>query len=151
MLIRRFPFSPELVGVRVVLHAYATQCGGEDLLFYVHVFAQGIQRGVIVSEFHVDEAHEHEGITWQVFHLISLLQGRRLVICRVSLGFFGPPGSASLWNEPADHLIQEAWPVHVGSWRRAVKALREQQVPHPYADGDCCHRDSLPWSFGLVR
>ena len=60
---------PEAVVFRAIFETYRGQFLKKLAFIYVHILAELVKGWVEVSEFHVDEAHEHHRIFWKVVHM----------------------------------------------------------------------------------
>ena len=47
---------------RTILESHLIQFGEEGFLVYVQVLAESIQRGIVIPEFHIDEAEKHHRV-----------------------------------------------------------------------------------------
>ena len=73
------PCSPEAVLCLVVGKARLGQLGFETVFVDVEVVAQGVERGVGVAQFHVDDAEQHHRVFGQFVHgfVVSWASGWR--------------------------------------------------------------------------
>ena len=62
---------PELVVLAAVLKSSCLQGVGQPGGVDVEVVAQVVERGILVSQFHVDETEQHDGVRWNVWHIVD--------------------------------------------------------------------------------
>lgn len=59
---------PKLIGCRIVLKAGRRELLHQVAFIDIHIFTQSIQRGVVVAEFHIDDAEQHHRVVGKCFH-----------------------------------------------------------------------------------